>query len=235
MIRKIAFTCLLSILALTGIAQDDENTNYSGGVGFFSIGYGNHPTGKLENFLPEGSPGLSVHHLNTGGGGYFMVNDLIIGGSGTGITGETFTTDSFEANTIGGTGFFNIGYRVASSNQLNFFPLLGIGAGGLGIEINENKNLKPKDIRENPGRTIKIDQSGFLVDLSLNLEWYPLSGDSKDEVGGLMTGLKVGYVYQPFENDWEYAGGSISNPPDYNFSGFYAQLNLGLGGSNRGD
>ncbi len=239
MLKKLMVIGFLSMMALTALSQDngekDNKGGYSGGTGFFSIGYGNHPTGKLENFLPQGSPGLSVHHLSTGGGGYFMINDLIIGGSGNGIKGESISTDSFEANTIGGTGFFNIGYRVASSKKLNFFPLLGIGGGGLGIEINETEALNPDDIRNNPGRTIEIDQSGLLFDFSLNMEWYPLGTGNENGYGGLLTGLKVGYVYQPFETEWEYDGNDINNPPDYNFSGVYARLVIGFGGASQGN
>lgn len=225
----ISLCTLFLILPLSLLAQSERDT-YSGGAGYFAIGYGNFLTSELQNFLPEGSPELSNHHMLTGGGGYAMINDFIIGGSGYSITGESVSTDSYEANTSGGTGFFNVGYRVASSEDLNFYPLFGIGGGGLGMEIKETNNLTTKEIVEDPGRAIQIDQSGWLVDFSVNLEWYPISGGDDDGHGGLLTGLKVGYIYQPFENDWEYEGGNINNTPDFNLSGFYAQLTIGGGG-----
>lgn len=230
--KAILLVFLVSIIPLCSPAQDTSatNTTYSGGAGSFQIGYGNFQTNKLQNFLPAGAPSLGNHHLTVGGGGYAMINDFIIGGSGFSITGETVSTSNLEANASGGAGFFNVGYRVAGGKALNVYPLLGIGGGGLGMEINQTANLTTSDIRSNPGRAITIEQSGWLFDLSMNLEWYPIAGGNENDYGGLMAGLKVGYLYQPFADDWEYEGGDISNTPNFNLSGFYVQLTLGAGG-----
>ncbi len=218
-----AFLMVSNVIVM---AQSDKDFK-AGGGGYFSIGYGNYDVGKLQDFLPEGTKELSNDHLLIGGGGHSFKNNFIIGGSGFGITGKSISNDSLKAETSGGMGFLDVGYMIVQNGQIGFYPLVGIGAGGFGININELKKLSLEDVQNDPGRAIEASTGGLMLDFSLNFNFYPSMKEDEEGYGGLLTGLEVGYNHSFYDGEWEHDGGNITNGPDFNLTGFYAKLKFG--------
>lgn len=225
--KLISFTLLFCLIAASSLMAQSEKDFTKGGGGYFSIGYGNYDVGKLQDFLPEGTEELSNDHLLIGGGGHSYINNFIIGGSGLGISGSSISNDSLEANTSGGMGFLDLGYMIVQNKKIGFYPLVGIGAGGFGININELKKLSLEDVRNDPGRAIEASTGGLMLDFSLNFNFYPLMKEEDGGYGGLLTGLEVGYNHSFYNGEWEHDGGTITNGPDFNLTGFYAKLTFG--------
>lgn len=221
--RFILFLLVFSVSEL--FAQGNGN----GGGGGFIIGYGNFDVSDLHEFVPNEIRDFDNDNLLIGGMGHAFMGRFIIGGTGFALMGDKVNDDSLEINLNGGMGSFDIGYLILSKDKIKFFPLLGIGGGGYGLSIAQNKNVSVDQVVNNPSREINISKGSFMINLSLNLELIPvLTYDDKEESwGGFMTGLRVGYLYTFPTTDWSFTGGDITGGPNFGLSGFYASLIIG--------
>jgi len=168
-------------------------------------------TGKLESM-----------HWMLGGGGYALVDGVVIGGSGWGGT-QTVASDSLRARVEIGGGAFELGYSVLSMKHLRVAPVLGIGGGGYTIEL---QKLTPAvgsfgDLLKNPGRTATVSYSSFQLSPQLMIT-MPISF-----VG---VQLKGGYIYSPMTPEWELKDeGNLNLGPSVAKGTPYASLDVVFG------
>jgi len=211
------------------MAQPADKKSMEMGGGGFNIGYGYMDVSKLNVFIPENTSKFKNSMLLVGGSGHIIIENFVIGGSGFGIIGDEIKTDSFKVNLNGGLGTFDVGYVLINKKRLKFYPMLGIGRGGFGLQILSNKNLSIDHVVKNPGQEINISQSNFVADVSLNLDIIPFLkyNELENSYGGFMTGIKIGYIYSLPSSDWEYAGGDINGGPNFGYKMFYFKLILG--------
>lgn len=230
--KQFSILVLIIILCQQTFSQ---STSQAGGGGGFTAGYGNMDVTDFQAFLPGESRDLREDHLLLGGMGYGMAGRFVIGGSGMGMIGEQSNTDSLKVSLGGGMGTFNLGYLITNTNKVQFFPMIGIGGGGYGISISRNENISVEEVRENPGREINISKGSFLFDFSLNLHFIPVLtyDEQSNSDGGLMTGLQVGYLASIPSSEWAFAGGDISNGPDFGLNMFYIKMIIGGFGRER--
>jgi hypothetical protein len=199
------------------------------GGGGFTVGYGNMNISELQTFVPGSVPGFSNDQILLGGMGHGFIGRLVIGGGGSGITGNHFATDSLRGSVSGGYGTFDVGYAIVNKNKLKFFPMLGIGGGGYGVSITKTGTLNVMNVIDEPGRKIDISNGGIVADFSLNLYTIPALVYDKTEnsYGGFMIGLKVGYLYSVPTSNWSYSGGDITGGPTFGLNMPYFKLVLG--------
>jgi hypothetical protein len=222
----VACLCLLFVSQIR--AQDRPAIRHAGGGGF-TIGYGTMDVSPLHLFVPGGVSSFNNNQLLLGGMGHGFLGNFVIGGSGSAIVGDKIKTGAYNYSLGGGVGTFDFGYLVVNREKVRVFPLLGVGGGGYGIHITENNSVSAAGIRADPSREVNISQGGFVFDLSLNLNVIPvLNYNEKDRsYGGLMTGLKVGYLYGLPSSDWRFSGGDITGGPDFGLNMFYVKLIVG--------
>lgn len=225
---------LLLFLSVRMQAQDNPKVQTSGSGGF-TIGYGNMDVSGLQKFIPEGTGNFNDQHLLIGGTGHGFIGNIVIGGSGSGMIGSELSTDSFKYSLGGGYGTFDLGYLIVNKEKIKVYPMFGIGGGGYGIQISENQNLSVSEIVSNPSREINVSAGRFIFDFSFNLDLIPALDYNEDTgaYGGLMTGLKVGYIYSLPSSGWSYSGGAINGGPDFGFNMIYAKLIIGGFGYNK--
>ncbi|GCC50357.1 hypothetical protein SanaruYs_05720 [Chryseotalea sanaruensis] len=230
---KATLTFLTIIFGLVLITKGQtEITPYpkiNGGGGGFTIGLGAMDIATMHVFVPQDVSSFSKQHLLLGGSGYGIVNSFVLGGTGTGILSENITTDSLKIQLGGGYGTFDFGYLIINRDKLRLFPTLGIGGGGYSVSIAKNKNISANAIASDPGREVNINNGGFIFDAAINLNIIPfLELDEKNNsYGGLMLGTKIGYVYGLPTTNWSFAGGDITNGPDFGIKMFYVKLFIG--------
>lgn len=225
------FIVLLGALSSQILAQENTAIKTSGGGGFM-IGYGNFPISDLKAFIPQGF-NVDPHHLILGGTGHGIRGRFVIGGSGFGTSGTEINNDSLKISFGGGLGTFDIGYVIVDKTHFKLYPMIGIGGGSYTISIAEKKNLTAGDITKNPRHEININNGGFVIDVSINLNLIPLFeyDENENSYGGFMTGLKIGYLYTVPSDSWSYKGGDIANGPNFGLHGFYVSLMIGGFGS----
>ena len=213
---------ILVVLALAATAVAAPPVN--GGFGCFGPAVGIVNFSKLDDALAAGgiTQKLGSMQWGFGGGGFALIDRVVIGGSGWGSS-QTVGSDSLRATVEIAGGEFDLGYQVFSMKHLLIAPVLGIGGGGYTIELQKLSGMPPTfdSLLKNPGYTSKVSFSGLTLSPQLMVT-VPIS------FVGLQ--LRGGYCYTPVNPDWALEGGSKLKGPTISKGMPFATLNVVFGG-----
>jgi hypothetical protein len=219
------------------LAMDNESTvGHQIGKGYFFIGSGTMKIDKLNTRLSgKGYPKFSDSFLTLGGGGHGVVNRFIIGGEGMAFMTEdreaVVSGKTYKNSLTGGCGFFDIGYSAYSHKGLSIYPILGIGGGGYSLNITDRSSPKFDEILDTPGRSSHLSSASFLLSLSLGAD-YMLNFEKRPErKGGLIFGLRVGYIFAPVTSNWNIDNIEVFGGPKTGIEGLFLHFMIGGGGS----
>jgi len=235
--KIVAFSALLTLMGFLLVTNAESQEAISKvkkaeARGYFMFGGSTIDIDALNSRLEnKGYSGLSDDFVSFGGGGHVIMDRVILGVEGHWLGGEeeesTIASGHFKTSLSGAYGFFNLGYLIYSKNDLNVYPLLGLGGGGMWLKIGP---YSFDDILENPRRGAELSTGGFLFNLALGTDYLmKLWKDEKGE-GGLVFGLRLGYTLAPIENGWEMDGISLSGDPQIAITGPYIRFMIGGGG-----
>ena len=231
-------TALVSVGALqlfgAGISSgyDSQTLQYSGGRGFFMGGANNINIGGLNTRLKNnGYREFSETCISFGGGGYGLLNRLVIGGEGFGVlSGDrsgVVGSETFKTTLRGGYGLFKLGYVIYKRGGFNIYPAVGIGGGGITLDIGKKETVPFDDILKSPKRNVQLTTGCLLIDIGVGADYLMiLDRKNTGDEGGLAFGVRVGYLAAPYRSDW----GDALDGPDIGFEGFYFRLMFGGGG-----
>jgi hypothetical protein len=208
-----------------------------GGKGAFMIGWSGLDLEPLNQVLvASGYPPFEEDYLTLGGGGFAVLGRFVIGGQGHGYLPDkqdvSLASGNQRTSLAAGVGFVDLGVVAWSRRGLSLIPFVGLGGGALLFEIQELSSPSFGEVLQQPGRRSQLSTSGFLVDLGVNLDW--LVGPVRDDVRfGAAVGLRVGWIFSPFQGDWQLDGRDIAGGPRMGVEGPYVRFMLG-GGSVKG-
>ncbi len=234
--RTHAFVILISLFILSGFLSTGytkgKNSEKGPGIGYFMIGAVSLDLSNLNAALrTSGYPKLPNRFFSFGGGGLSFVNNLVIGGEGSGLSNTSVTGNGNEISLSGGYGMFEIGYRLFSTKKTALYPLLGMGGGGLNLRItNENLSANFPDLLKHPAGSVQIGSGAFLLDLGFGGYWLLRAKEKKGRIGGFLVGFRMGYLVALFGQNWKLQDVSILNAPKTRFSGPYFRVTIGGGG-----
>ncbi len=225
-------TCSLAVglySALAAPAQGADTHVPHGGAGYFMIGGTLPDLGALNGALERGGYSRFPRSFFTmGGGGHAFIGRLILGGEGQTLLERGRTSAGRESVLSGGCGFFNVGYAVHSGDGLEVFPLIGVGAGSLNLKIAGRDPVSFEDVLQDPGRSARLQKSGFLMQAALAADRWLRSGRGNGR-GGLFIGIRAGYVFAPAGGAWELEGLEAEGGPKAGWSGPYIRISIGAG------
>jgi hypothetical protein len=233
LILAITFNLLSSESSL---AQNETGkTEIYGGMGYFSAGYQHPNLSALNKALTrEGFGAVPENYITFGGGGHSIIKNVVIGGEGHSFSGKHTWTDRpggpVETALDGGYGLFNIGYVVTAKKGLLVYPMLGIGGGGLTLDVSDApQGATFENMLRNHQQGVKLENGGFLLNFQLAAD-YMMQGNEKGR-GGLLVGIRGGYMLAPGQWDnWTWNDATIGDGPDASLSGPYVRLTFGAGG-----
>ncbi|MFB6273995.1 MAG: hypothetical protein ABEL51_13985 [Salinibacter sp.] len=211
-----------------------ETAASNGGAGFFSIGVQFADLAALNNRLSsKGYPTFSSEMVSIGGGGYTVLNRFLIGGQGHGlITGEQ-GYNGRDVSVGGGYGLFTLGYLFRPTSNLHVYPQVGLGGGGVRLEIGSRGDAENfDDVLNDPNRSASVGRASLLVSLGGGLE-YQFGGP--EEHGGLRLGLRAGYLVSALNSDWQINTTTLSGGPDATLQGPFIRLTIGGSGTGHED
>jgi hypothetical protein len=211
----------------------DEVTEFEG-AGFFAIGTHFTDLGPLNSQLSSaGYPTFASETVSIGGGGYGVTNRILLGGEGHGLITADRGLSGRNVSVGGGYGLFTLGYLFRPNPSTRVFPQLGLGGGGLRLEIGSAGDASEfDDVLNNPNRRATVGRASLLVRLGAGLE-YEFS--EPDEDGGFRLGLRAGYMLSPLNSDWQLDETTLSGGPDATMQGPFIHLTIGGGGSDSDD
>ncbi len=202
--------------------------SYSGGMGYFMVGNSILDMSALNSKLQsKGYPTFSNNFISLGGGGHGIVGKFTVGGEGHGFLGDEVSRENYTVSIGGGYGFFNLGYILYQGKSIIIYPIIGFGGGALTLGvIDRSSSSSFDDALDNPKGKSELTTGGFLMNLALSSDY--LFSFSSDKIGGMLIGIRIGYVFSPLKSGWEMNGKDISGP-NVNFSGPYVKLLIGGG------
>ncbi len=226
---KIYLMTLILAFILRGSLQAGS-ASLVGGSGYFMIGM-NHVSLSSLNSQYEGAgfESFSPDFLSLGGGGHWIFRHFLIGGEGYGLSGKAVTSRGFRNQIMGGMGFFNLGYILFSSENFFLYPLLGLGGGAMNIRMTSTSETPSfHQVLQNPKNETLLEKGGFIINLSLGAEY--LINFSPVNKGGIILGIRLGYLLMPAKSSWRMNTVEISGGPDVGWDGAYFKLLIGMGG-----
>lgn len=234
LIKQSVFIAVIMGIVCFSISSPVVSQDIKGGRGFFM--FGKH-TIDLDDmnamFNNSGYTPLKDEFITFGGGGFGIINRIVIGGEGHGLIGKKQLQGPNRSYTYGGYGLFRLGYIVYSKGGFNLYPMFGIGGGGMELRITERTVPTFGDILNDPGRGIDLHSGMLLVDVSIGLDYLiNLSKNGRKE-GGLAVGMRFGYTYAPYVSDLKFHETVITGSPELGISGLYVRFLIGGGGSYR--
>jgi hypothetical protein len=221
---KRIYSFLFVIFSTTTFAQ----YSYSSG-GAFTFGVQSLPASDLAGFF-EQTPELSNTSFSFGGYGVWQVKNFMFGFKGAGVYGAPVEENGLQYRHQAGYWSADIGYKIINRDKFGFYPLIGIGYGGVSYSISSTE-----DIDVSTGQVLNggdFNWNGLVIDVGFRAEHlfgFKSAGSGK---GGGILGLEAGYMFSPQGSDWTTnGGGDIIGGPDFSMNGFYARLLIGgMGG-----
>ena len=215
-------------------AQEEAGVSIeNGGMGYSIFGQSMINLDDLNAALEsKGYTGMSNSFFAVGGGGHAIINNrLIIGGEGQTLLGDAATSGNFKNSINISQVFLNLGYVVYKIKDLRIYPLIGLGAGAMNLNISEEMTaLSMEDVLNNPKRSIEMSTGGFLFNLSLGADYLLNFGGDETGRAGMVLGIRAGYKVSPFKGDWMVEDVDVTGAPKMGMTGPYISFMLGGGG-----
>jgi hypothetical protein len=224
---------LFGLCAFISVLQAQENEQNWGSqlCGTFSVnfGYGNMDVSNLQGFVPQTYRVFNNDQFALGVSAHIIVNRYVMGINGFGIKGDRIKNDSTVTSLGGNKRTIELGYVLLEKKNLSIYPMIGIGMVSYGVNIVKNKNVSVGEILLDPGQGIDVFMENFVADLSLNLNLYPVLvlNKNKQRIGGVLTGLRIGYLYSLPNSIWFSQGGDVLGGPNFGMNMFYLKIKAG--------
>lgn len=225
---KAAAAALLIAAALAGAQPAAAQVELLGpGAAFVSLGGARVSTQELDGWLgARGYPTFGRSAVSVGLGGYRVVADAVL--LGVEAQGFIIGDDTHEQRRMGlGAGYATVavGYAFDVALRLRFYPRVGLGAGGIALWVETADSVEFADALEQPApaptREPNLARDGVVLDVGAGAELLPRDG------GGLMFGLRAGWLTGPFTDTWEMYEQRVNGGPDASMSGPYVRLTVG--------
>lgn len=237
---------VLTVLSLLTLAQpadaqrrDRDRDHGEIGRGFFQTGVFELDVDDLNSALTgAGYPALDGTVYTLGGGGYGTRGRFLMGGEGHALmeTIETTADGAYQVGMSGGYGMFRLGYLAFTRGGLDVFPSLGLGGGGMSLEIVERGAPTFDDVLDDPARSARLSTAMLLLDASLSVQYrVDMSRDRDDEdedgddrPGGLLVGVEAGYTFAPGDSTWDLDGiNGVAGGPTLQVEGLHLRISIG--------
>ncbi len=193
----------------------------AGGFGYWMVGYGQGELGDVASYLRDaGYPVPGNGGILNGGEGYALVGRLLVGGGGFGISLQSTTSPSYNAEASVGGGYFSFGYALFNTRNVLLFPSLGIGGSGITVKVSEAKGGSFSDLLRDPPVSLTLENGGFFLKGGLTLAY---------RYAFFLVGLNLGAGYT-LGAGWSVNGNTSTGYPTYNQPVFWGTLVIGGGG-----
>lgn len=200
-------------------------------VTFASFGITTVNTGSLNPVLTTAGYAPFANSSMTWGTGSRNINGKIMMGSEANVTFENKAISSNNFNGFLNSSFniiLNVGYVVFSTDNFVVYPYVGAGIGRVNMDIIKNEKTPTfNELLARPERGVPVSNTSAVVHLGVGTDYLIKIGKSQPQKGGIVIGLKAGYVFSVYSTGFQLAGNPLTGAPDINNNGAYAKIYLG--------
>lgn len=227
---------IISILGLTLSAADLDAQHREHGsrrtaAVYMTVGMSLLDTDGINNALTaQAYRSLSDRFFSLGAGGHLVLNQAVIGVEGQALLSEqaSSTNDTFRATLSGRRSMLQFGYLVFEGDNLDLYPLLGVGYGSTALEILDPAAGNFDEVLADPRRGSVLHKGGPLLGAAVGGDWVFEVAQGKRR--GPALGFRLGYDYAPIESDWSLDGTPLLGGPELSLTGPYLRILFGFGG-----
>jgi hypothetical protein len=197
----------------------------NGGFGYFSMGFTSMNIDALNQRMGSyGYPSLNAAGFTTGGGGFAVIKNVLIGGEGWAMDGGNVKGNGFTSTFSSAGGIFMMGY-VFGSKKFTLYPLLGFGGGGMQVKMRPDLAALPFDsVLSNPGRGVDISGGSPVITFGLGSEFRTGS-----KVPGYFFGFQAGMIQGLGNMVWNTNETRLNDGPVMQQQGWFVRLKIGAG------
>lgn len=173
----------------------------------------------------------------------FSTNSLTIGTGSRNINGKfmtgsegNFSLVNKNINTNGYNSYLsssfsiilNVGYVVYSTENIKVYPFIGGGIGRVNMDIiKDEKTPTFNEILTNPVRGVPVSNTSALLQFGIASDYLIKIGKSVQQKGGIVVGLKAGYVFSVYSTGFQLEGANLAGSPEINNNGAYIKVYVG--------
>ena len=180
--------------------------------------------------------GLSNDGISYGFGGYYAYGRALLGAdvSHTAYGEEGLSTgrsDDLNATQMLAT----VSYAVLATGRVNMFPTFGIGSGRFDVTLHARdgtttSNPAPTfdEVAENPGPSSMLSGHHLLYSVGGGADFLVVRRAA--DKGGVVLGLRGGYLLAPNRTTWTSSGRPVVTGPDASAGGPFLRIVVGVGG-----
>ncbi|MGF1564157.1 MAG: hypothetical protein ACFCUH_02210 [Flavobacteriales bacterium] len=226
---------LLSVFILVGWMSSHAQSGYFGGFGFFEPGAMYFDAGPLNTLLEaNGYSTIDPLHYASGGSGFVLINNFVIGGRGGGFSEQNVTRPGTSGRFSGGYGNFSFGYAVPLGYKQFIVPTVGIGGMYTNLQLESDAaTTSLNDALANPLQVVNLRSSSAMIDASVSYFTRVGRGGDEQSGGGFAIGLVAGAWFSPSNADFTLNQRAVTEVVDFRPNGFYLTLKIGGGGYGR--
>jgi hypothetical protein len=185
-----------------------------------------------DRLVSKGYSSFSDEYFSIGGGFLSKTNSRwLIGVEGHYLFNEekdnVIPNGNYKTLLTTAYGFFDVGYDLVSTEDLNIYPLMGFGLGFTWLKIGKNNF---DDILSDPERNAELYTGTFLLNFAFGFDYLLKTKEYEKNKGGLVLGFRVGYTYAPWKGGWWTDMIDIDNGPKIGMTGPYMRFMIGFGG-----
>ncbi len=244
-----ALAVALGAAWVTDAPAFETEMGFGGQIGL-TAGYAGLDLSGVSDYLePAGIDAFDDGYLCAGGElRGFVFRRLTFGFTGFAFRDEAGGT-RLDADLTGNTFFFDAGFVAFDFHRLRLYPVLGLGATSLTVDLEGDYtslplarqagmtfvNLGPREsdgtVTLADNQDVRLDYYAFSGIAALHLDWfYPFVGEPT-AFAMAFTGLRAGVIGDVVSAGWRVEGRDLDGDnPDFAFNAFFAQVIVGFGG-----
>jgi len=229
-------TLALAVTATAAAAQEPATAGVKPEVrGYLLIGgVGLDLDGINGSLGAQGFSEIGGETFSMGGGGHVLLGRWLLGAEGFGLFPRESDTPGgeWQARISGGGGLVNVGYTVVRAGGTSVYPMLGIGAGGLTLQMTEQGRPTFDDVMASPGRGSTLTRVAMLVQPAVGLDHLVRVREVDGMLAGVVVGVRAGYTFSPVTSPWYLDTMRLAGSPDQGMEGAFVRVMIG-GGTRR--
>lgn len=209
------------------------------GRGYLTLGAAVPEVAALNRRLSSSGHATIADTVPTiGGGGHAVLNRWILGAEGHAFVvparAAAVGARQIERAVGAASGFVDVGYIVVRRADVEVYPLVGIGGGGMQLKLTDRSPSQFDEVLADPRQSASLTVGGFLMQAAVGIERFVVlrrsEAGGRISEGGLTFGLRAGYVFGPLQGDWKLQGATAAGGPDMGITGPYVRVVIGGGG-----
>ena len=222
----------LAVLMTVGNGVAATSVPKVGGAGYFLVGREKMSIGNLNDRLgAAGYPRLSDQGIVFGGGGHGYIGQALVGAEGGVVLVKKRTSAGFKTRLAAGYAVFNVGYAAYAGGGLCVYPLVGIGGGGMLLDIVPTTGPAFNDILVHPAQKTQLTVPFYVIQAAIGADYVFPFGENEQKPRGPVVGVRLGYLYTPRSDNWR-MGEPVRGGPTTAITGPFVRVMIGGGGVN---